>query len=45
MTITKIDFQFIYLLLLFNDFLSQINIVSKYFQVVSADMIKGMFID
>lgn len=38
----KIDFQFIYLLLLFNDFLSQINIVSKYFQDVSADMIKGM---
>lgn len=38
----KIDFKFIYLLLLFNDFLSQINIVSKYFQDVSVDIIKGM---
>jgi len=38
----KLDFQFIYSLLLFNDFLSQINIVSKYFQDVNADMIKGM---
>jgi len=38
----KIDFKFIYLLFLFNDFISQINIISKYFQDVNADMIKGM---
>lgn len=32
----KIDFKFIYLLLVFNDFLSQINILSQYLQNINA---------
>lgn len=38
----KIDFKFIYLLLVFNDFLSQIHIVSKYLQDTNTDIIESM---
>lgn len=38
----RINFKFIYLLLVFNDFLSQIHIVSKYLQDTYADIIESM---
>lgn len=40
----KIDFKFIYLLLVFNDFLSQINILSQYLQNINGDMAKGIIL-
>lgn len=39
-----IDFQFIYLLYLFNDLLSEIHIVSKYLQDVNADISKAIIL-
>lgn len=38
----RINFKFIYLLLVFNEFLSQIHIVSKYLQDTNVDIIESM---
>lgn len=42
--LNMIDFQFIYLLYLFNDLLSEIHIVSKYLQDVNADISKAIIL-
>ncbi|KAL4127358.1 hypothetical protein QTP88_011532 [Uroleucon formosanum] len=40
----NIDFKFIYLLLFFNDLLSQINLLTKYLQDKNADMAKAIIL-
>jgi len=40
----KIDFKFVYLLLVFDNFLSQIHILSKYLQDIKADMANGIIL-
>lgn len=40
----NIDFKFIYLLVFFNDLLSQINLLTKYLQDKNADMAKAIIL-